>query len=268
MKKGFKLFLLIIAIIFGIITAFFFMDKEKLKSYVTDSRVFITGNLHGKMGIERLSDDNFKGQNLLTRNDNLIILGDFGLIWDKNIEDEYILDNLAKKNYNILFVDGTRENFDLLNNNYEVVNLYGGKVHKIRDNIFHLIRGEIYTIGGKQYLAFGGGESEDKDYRTEGIDYWIDEMPTADDWDNLKTKLDKHNGYVDYILTHTPPSSDLRIIGATLGQNLGKGSELNKYLEQLANEIKYKKWFHGYYHLDLDISRKHFSVYNQIIEVK
>ena len=243
------------------------IGQETIQNYVTDSRVFVTGNLHGKLDIEKISVKNFPLQKELDLDDNLIIVGDFGLIWDENIEDEMILDNLANKNFKILFVDGAHENFNLLNK-YEVVELYGGKAHKIRDNIFHLIRGEVYTIAGKKYVAFGGGESLDKKYREKGVSYWDEEIPSNDEWENLLNNLEKYNNYVDYILTYTPPSSDLRMIGAELGRNLGKGSELNIKLQNLSENIKYKKWFHSYYHLDLELSRKHTSLYNKIIELK
>lgn len=268
MKKGFRNFIIGASVIAGLVSAVTVMGKNRIKNYITPSRVFLTGNIHGKLGIDRLNEHNFPIQKELGKDDNLIILGDFGLIWDNNLEDEMLLDGLDKKRYNILFVDGTHENFDLLNTNYETVDLYGGKAHKIRDNIYHLIRGEIYTIGGKQYLVFGGGESSDKTVRTEGKNYWIEESPSRADWENLKVNLNKANNYVDYVLTHTPPSGDLRIIGADIGRNLGKGNDINKNLQLLSENIKYKKWFHGYHHLDLEISKKHSSIFNQIIEIK
>lgn len=267
MKKFFRIVTIIVALCVGCFLGYKMLGKPKIKNYITPSRVFLTGNLHGKLDIDKIMGENFKVQAELGSDDNLIVVGDFGLIWDENIEDEMILDKLADKKYNILFVDGAHENFNLLNQ-YEVVDLYGGKAHKIRDNIYHLMRGEIYTIGGKKYLAFGGGESKDKQYREKGISYWDEEIPNKEEWNNLQENLSKHNNYIDYILTYTPPSSDLRIIGAELGRNLGKGTELNRQLQLMSENVKYKKWFHSYYHLDLEISRKHTNLYNNIIEVK
>lgn len=251
----------------GIYGAYTMVGQETIDNYIVKSRVFVTGNLHGKLDMEKLSLDSFPEQKELLADDNLIIVGDFGLIWDENIEDEMILDELATRNFKILFVDGAHENFDLLNK-YEVVELYGGKAHKIRNNIFHLMRGEVYTISGKKYAVFGGGESIDKNYREKGISYWEEEIPSNEEWSNLLNNLNKYNNYVDYVLTYTPPSSDLRMIGAELGKNIGKGSEININLQSLSEKIKYKKWIHSYYHLDLELSRKHISVYSEIIELK
>lgn len=258
--------IVIICIAAGLYGAYFIIGQETIDNYIIKSRVFVTGNLHGRLDMDKLSIESFPEQKELMMDDNLIIVGDFGLIWDENIEDEMILDDLASKNFKILFVDGAHENFDLLSQ-YEVVDLYGGKAHKIRNNIFHLMRGEVYTISGKKYAVFGGGESLDKDYREKGISYWEEEIPSNGEWSNLFDNLNKCNNYVDYILTYTPPSSDLRMIGAELGKNIGKGSELNIKLQDLSEKLKYKKWIHSYYHLDLELSRKHISVYNEIIEL-
>lgn len=267
MLKSFKRIIILVSALIGVGSACFFIGKENLEGHIKNSRVFITGNIHGKLDIQKLNENNFREKRELSEYDNLIILGDFGLIWDNNIEDEMILDKLSKEKYKILFIDGTHENFDLLNK-YELVDLYGGKAHKIRDNIYHLIRGEVYTIGKKDYLVFGGGESLDKELRIEGEDYWQEEYPSISDWENMNINLNKSNNYVDYILTHTPPSNDLKIIGETVGINLGEGNALNKDLQKVADNVKYKKWIHAYYHLDLDISKKHLSIFEKIIELK
>lgn len=267
LKKIFRMVAVVSALCLGCFFGYKMIGDVNIKDYIVPSRVFVTGNIHGKLDIDKISVENFPAQKDLGENDNLIIVGDFGLIWDENIEDEMLLDELDEKKFNILFVDGAHENFSLLNE-FEVVDLYGGKAHKIRDNIFHLMRGEVYTIGGKKYLAFGGGESLDKKYREKGISYWDEELPSNEEWNNLENNLKKHNYYIDYILTYTPPSSDLRIIGAELGRNLGNGTELNRRLQSVRERVKYKKWFHSYYHLDLEISRKHMSLYDSIIEVK
>lgn len=69
-----------------------------------------------------------------------------------------ILKQLGKRKYNICFIDGTHENFSLLNG-YGVSEWNGGKVHKIYDNLYHLMRGQIYNIDGKSVFTMGGGES-------------------------------------------------------------------------------------------------------------
>ena len=65
-----------------------------------------------------------------------------------------------EKKFTTLFVDGKHENFTRLYN-YPVEEWYGGKVHKIRDSVLHLMRGEICNIDNKNFFTFGGAKSHD-----------------------------------------------------------------------------------------------------------
>ena len=90
----------------------------------------------------------------------IAVCGDFGGIWDSSNTEKYWLDWLEKKKFTILFVDGNHENFDLLNA-FPVTEWNGGKVHVIRKNIIHLMRGQVFTIEGIRFFTFGGGQSHD-----------------------------------------------------------------------------------------------------------
>ncbi|WP_260504042.1 hypothetical protein [Paenibacillus illinoisensis] len=73
----------------------------------------------------------------MTKDDYVIIVGDFGLIWDGSNEDRYWLKWLDKtKSFTTLFLDGNHENFDLLEQ-YPVENWNGGKVHRINKSVIH-----------------------------------------------------------------------------------------------------------------------------------
>ena len=80
--------------------------------------VYITGDLHGDYN--RL--DSIK----LKKGDTLIICGDFGLVWDGSAREEKLLRQLGKKKFNICFLDGTHENFELLDE-YPVGVFCGGR---------------------------------------------------------------------------------------------------------------------------------------------
>lgn len=267
MKKILKIICIIIAIFLGGFIAFNFFSHKTIKDYMFNSRTFITGNMHGNIDIDKISETNFPTQKDLTGNDYLIVVGDFGLVWNGSIEDEMLLDELNKKNFTILFVDGEHENFDRLST-YPTTKWNGGKIQKIRSNIYHLMRGEIYTINGKQFFVMGGGETENKQLRKKGENYWSEEMPSSEDWTNAINNLRSVDYKVDYVLTQTPPSSDLKYIGAILGRTLGQGNELNIALENLNEKIEYNKWFHGYYNMDLEINKKDKAIFNDIIELK
>ena len=70
--------------------------------------IYITGDCHGDF--RRFSNKKFEGK----EGDVVIVLGDFGLVWDGSKTDDYWIKWFSKKPYQILFIDGNHENFDKL----------------------------------------------------------------------------------------------------------------------------------------------------------
>ena len=119
--------------------------------------IYITGDTHSDF--TRLTEGQFTIQAEMTKNDYIIICGDFGGVWtfeEESSREKEALNWLNNKNFTTLFVDGNHENFTRLYNDYSVEEWHGGKVHKIRDSVLHLMRGEIFDIEGKKIFAFGG----------------------------------------------------------------------------------------------------------------
>ena len=85
----------------------------------------------------------------LKENDTLIICGDFGFIWDGSRHENSVLNKIGNMPFNVAFIDGCHENFELLSE-YEVIDWNGGKAQLISGNLVHLMRGQIYTIEGKK----------------------------------------------------------------------------------------------------------------------
>ena len=122
--------------------------------------IFITGDIHGDPA--RFSEDEFPVQNEMTREDYVIICGDFGMLWSlkENKEENDRIDWLNDKNFTTLFVDGNHENFDRLNA-LPVQSWHGGNVHFVREHVIHLMRGEIFDLNGTSVFDFGGARSHD-----------------------------------------------------------------------------------------------------------
>ena len=126
-----------------------------------NTMIYITGDCHGNF--ERFNASIFPEQNEMTKDDCVIICGDFGGVWHKDTESKQetmVLDWLECKPFTTLFVDGNHENFDRLYD-YPVEEWHGGKVHKIRDSVIHLMRGQVFEIDGKKIFTFGGARSHD-----------------------------------------------------------------------------------------------------------
>ena len=122
--------------------------------------IFITGDTHGDF--IRFKKKIFYEQAELTKDDCVMIAGDFGGIWDGSAEERHWLDWLEAKPYTTLFVSGNDENFDLLAR-YPVEDWHGGQVQRVRPSVIHLMRGQVYEIQGKTFFTMGGGQSHDID---------------------------------------------------------------------------------------------------------
>ncbi len=237
--------------------------------------IYITGDTHIPIDVHKLNATNFNEQKKLTREDYIIICGDFGGVWNNSREDLYWLKWLNKRNFTTLFVDGNHENFDLLNNDFEVVDFFGGKAHKIRDNIYHLMRGEVFNLpthddsaSEKYYKIFvmGGAQSHDKEQRTEGKTWWREELPNAQEYANAEANLAKNNYIVDYVLTHCCPT----FIQTNL-KNDYPANELTNFLEKVALNTAFKKWYFGHYHTNKKIEvygdKEYFAIYSKIVKL-
>lgn len=143
--------------------------------------MFVTGDLHGYEDISKLNSKRFPANKHLTKEDYVIVAGDFGLVWDHQQDELYWRKWLARKNFTTLFIDGNHENFDLLNS-YPVEQWNGGKIHKINDSILHLMRGQVFSIHGLKVFTFGGAQSHDKAYRKENVgNSHLSEVGAGDD---------------------------------------------------------------------------------------
>lgn len=237
------------------------------------SRIFLTGDLHGHVDIGKLIK--FAKTNTgksLNKQDYMIILGDFGLVfhlsWSNKSELEYLewLDKEAP--WTTLFLDGNHENFDRLDNYgiYPLEDFYGGQVSKINNSVLHLLRGQSYLINDISFLVMGGADSIDKNLRTPHYNWWIQEQISHPQITNAIKTYDDVN--FDFILTHCAPTSyvDDLYIKKLLLPGPRRISSSEKRLEKLKKHIYYKKWFCGHYHCEYD-SPKFQTIYNKIIEL-
>ena len=219
--------------------------------------IFVTGDMHGD--ITRFKSPEMKK---LSHGDTLIVAGDFGFIWNNSIAERATLKKLAEKNFRIAFVDGCHENFDILEK-FPVENWNGGKIRKIEKNIFHLLRGQVYTIEKKKIFTFGGGHSQDIDFR-EGTDWWEREQPTHQEIMEGIAHLRENSYDIDYIITHEPPASVKECLDVDVFERI----ELHAFFEEILKTCNYNKWFFGKCHIDKYIPMTFYSVFNKVIPLK
>ena len=282
--------------------------------------IFATGDTHDPFPIRtksvdgyvpRFNKDSFPEQNQMTRDDFVIICGDFGGVFNydsrydstksafkdkiclehgESKEEKYWLDWLAGKNFTLLFCDGNHENHDRLSKAYPEVDFHGGRAHKIRENIYHLMRGYVFILNGLSFFVFGGAKSHDisdgilrpnefktekgfkrafkrlynagADIRVENTSWWKEELPSEEEMERGLRNLSMNNWTVDYVISHCMPSGIAAAAGLT-DRNI-----LTQYLETINEKLTFRKWFFGHYHENRTILDRYIMLYEQIIRIQ
>lgn len=211
--------------------------------------IFLTGDTHTPHDIGKLNTKQMPWQKGLTKEDYLIILGDFGGVWDGGEGDKWWLNWFNDKPFTTLFIPGNHENYDLLYK-YPQVGKFEGLVRQIHDSIFMLERGFFYRIDGRTIFALGGAASTDKMWRVEGKSWWPQEVPTQEELDSITERINFWNDAggptIDAVLTHCAPTSALPELNAAY-----RADVMTNYLEYVVKEkLLFKQWFFGHYHQD------------------
>lgn len=224
--------------------------------------IYITGDCH--RDFERFNMSIFPEQREMTKEDFVIVCGDFGGVWNKkeeSKEETWLMDWLDCKSFTTLFVDGNHENFDRLYD-YPVEEWHGGKVHKIRPSVIHLMRGQVFDIDGKSIFTFGGASSHDiaggilepddpdfkkkkkkldrgwRPYRINHVSWWKQELPSVEEMEEGRKNLATHDNKVDFIVTHCCSSSTQILLGGSMY----KPDIETTYLEEIYQTTSFKKW--------------------------
>lgn len=225
-----------------------------------NGNIYIIGDTHSYKEMYKILDINH-----LSKNDFVIVAGDFGLILpDLQFS---LFEALNQKEFTTLFVDGNHEGFEVLNS-YPIDIWNGGKVHKISDKIIHLMRGQVFEILGKKIFTFGGAETIGKERSIIGIDWFKEEIPNYQEMDEGISNLEKHNNKVDYIITHTCRTYTLHYLCLTNDFSPYPDC-LSEYLEYINDIVEYNHWYFGHFHLDIEnvATDKETAIYNKLIKL-
>ena len=252
-------------------------------------QIWITGDTHGD--VTRLGVNSFPEQREMTKEDVVIILGDFGLLWEYTGEtsfEKYWLDWLDKKPFTTLFIDGNHECFPRLFALPEEER-YGAPVGVVRPSVLYLKRGYIYHVNEKSIFAFGGARSHDisdgiinldgndthwKDtmyqwrrekkefFRVNGVSWWKDEI----EQDPLVYQrgldlLEESGNQVDLIITHCCASMTEVMMG------MYQHDQLTDYLQKIHDTVDFNDWCFGHYHRNQTVSPHEYCIYEQIVEL-
>lgn len=236
--------------------------------------IWLTGDLHGGETAWHTSSSRFTEGD---RGDIVICVGDLGGVWYHDYytnrkhqrREDFFLESQLRQRFLWLAVDGNHENFArLFSGEFPLVEIFGGRAYKIREHVYYLKRGEIFSIEGRTFFVFGGAMSHDKEPatiknsygklrswpgRTEGIDWWPEEIPSQENFENACRNLDKVGWVVDHVITHTCPVSKR----SQFLQSKRIPDPTENMLEELYQRLTFKSWHFGHFHVDKEIDRFH-----------
>ena len=224
-------------------------------------KLILSGDTHGTFDLDKITTFFRKQNTTYTKEDYLIICGDTGICGYSETEEAKVRHILRNLPVTTLFIDGNHEDFEKLNA-FPVEKWHGGNVHFIEKDIIHLMRGQIFNLGGITFFTFGGAYSPDRRYREEGISWFPEELPSRQEylegWENLQ----KSGFKVDYILTHTAPQNIISKMGYKDLPGHNEEVPLREFLQQVADHTDFKAWYFGHFHKDCKIADSFFCLYD------
>ena len=206
-------------------------------------KILVVGDIHGSWG---------QLNTLINKKNPEIILqcGDFG--WFPHLHDtkqkkkKWNQYGIKPQNTKIYWCPGNHENWDSL----DEMSKKDDMIHEIMENVFYCEFGATLTLPDGQIVLFAGGaDSIDKQWRTEGVDWWRQEIITEYDFYMLPD-ID-----VDIIVSHTIPRKFIKEFpdefpGTWLTDKLDlKFKDPScKALDQVFDKYKPSQWFSGHFH--------------------
>ena len=247
--------------------------------------IYMTGDIHGDgFSPQRRFAESVGGE--VTDADTLIICGDVACLWSTRPEalptlsdhDAAVVKGLTSLPWRVLYVDGNHDAHPTL----QAIprrSIFGGEVGVVLEEyawhrgVYHLRRGEVYDVPDGEgstvrLFAMGGANSVDRQWRTEGVDWWPDEVPDELQIMRGEGRLRSVGWEVDYVVTHeasrmarrrardegllpTPPHED----------------RLMAWLDRVEQRLTFRRWYMGHYHRDLDLDDRHTILYHRLVRI-
>lgn len=232
------------------------------------SRLFVCGDTHGSYDLGKL--DVFATTPVgksLTKDDYVVQLGDWGGYWSETpggIREQTILNRYSRYPWTTLVIDGNHDNHVRLQA-MKQIDMFGGKVSEIIENVFYLRRSQVLEINDKKIFVMGGGYSVDKHTRIAGESWWHQEIPSDEEFELANSALKAVDYKVDYVFTHSPPRSIIdSLTRDKMTMRLHPNIEFKaRYedgcsigLQKIYDQIEFKEWHCGHMHVDIILKPK------------
>ncbi len=218
--------------------------------------IYITGDTNDAALLEDLTELLIKEK--ASSEDTLIIIDNSDAIKSERNNNIF---SYSKLGPTVLFLDSDLDKPSELKK-YPLIEKYGGMVHQISNNVFHLCRGEIFTIEERTFLVMGGYSSVEEPYRITGVNFSYDDVITREDMDRAYDNLERRDFKVDTILTHCPPGhlfKDFRLFPLA--------DHNNDILQRLSMFADFNHWLFSNCCTDKAFDDVYRSVYADVISV-
>ena len=204
-------------------------------------------------------------QNKTTYDDVIIILGDAGINYYNDNIDNQLKEQLSKVPITFFCIHGNHEKRPQTINTYKEKKFKDGIVYyeDKYPNLLFAKDGEIYNFNNHKVLVIGGAYSIDKEIRiAKGYGWWKDEQPSEKLKKEILEKI-KDNKDIDIVLSHTCPYKYLpheAFLDGIEQSKVDYGTE--KFLDFIEENVNYKKWYCGHFHIDKKIDKIEFLFNN------
>ncbi len=131
-----------------------------------------------------------------------------------------------------------------------------GEAVQLSRVVWVLPRGFRFTLGGHSWMSFGGAASIDREFRTEGVDWWAEEAPTGRDVEDAIA-----GGPVEVMLTHEAINGGTSTVENILATNpmgwpaaaMSYSAESREKVTRVWDAVHPKVLAHGHFHVKGEI---------------
>jgi hypothetical protein len=247
--------------------------------------VYVTGDTHGTMDVERLLPQNWSLGKTLTKEDFVIILGDMGLLWEHVPSDKHEIPLTELYNWfpwTTIWLPGNHENYDRIAQ-LEQIELEGMKVRKHPSwKSIYMLESGLQDIQGTKCFVYRGAESIDRRQRIKGISYWQEEVPSIKEFNELYEEAEHYciqatvypesmitpYDKIEFVFSHTCPKDFFwRLIEDqqldTMKFQDPTMDQLQAFKELFGNYKMRPQYYFGHFHLDYETT-EFVTLYEQI----
>lgn len=217
-------------------------QPEAAKSFV------VAGDWHGDVPWMRAAIDTASASGA----ELILHVGDLAVLWpgrDKGKFDRRLQQRLELRDMHLVFIDGNHDN----HHDLRALALDSQGLAPVLPRIRYLGRGSRFSYRGIVIGGLGGAYSIDREWRTEGRDWWPEEDVAEEDVDRLVG-----GGPIDVLLTHDAPSgvrvrSELELPSSIVDASKATRDRLRRAVDAL----RPRNVFAGHWHQRLTDEIKH-----------